>query len=82
MAASDANVTYEPVESSNIAAIGYEIGLGNLWVRFHSGAKYVYYHVPSHLYLDFRASLSKGHFLWLVIRGKGTDSIYAYDKVQ
>jgi len=81
MPASDEHVVYEPVDSSNIEAVGYGVARGNLWVKFKGGAKYVYYHVESRVYLDFRAAPSKGRFLFRVIRANGTDSVYAYEKV-
>lgn len=78
----DSNVTYTPVSSSNVSAVGYDPAFRRLWVRFKSGDVYAYDGVPSHVYLDFLRAPSAGQYLWRVVRANGTDSLYAYSKVR
>lgn len=61
-------VKMTPVESSNVAAIGYL--KPNLYVRFHSGGEYKYSGVPEALFHDFMAADSKGGFLASHIKGR------------
>ena len=54
-----------PVESSNIAAIGFELGEGGkgvLRIEFMSGSQYDYADVPAKLFEDLLASESVGRF--------------------
>lgn len=55
------------VSSSNIASIGYE-GT-TLYVRFHSGALYAYYHVPQSVYSGLMSASSHGKYLAAYIKG-------------
>jgi len=50
------------VISSNIKAVGYDAGLGDLYVRFSSGTVYRYRSVPSQTYLDLINAPSIGSF--------------------
>lgn len=72
------------VSSSNIAAIAYEElptpPYRRLWVRFKSGVVYSYDDVPRAIYDGFLAAPSKGEYLYAIIRRKGKDSEYAYEK--
>ena len=60
-------IQWTPVTSSNIAAIGsrnYQTdGKADLFVRFNSGAEYVYHEVPQTVVQEFMDSESKGKFL-------------------
>lgn len=72
------------VKSSNIAAVAFEEMVTppyrRLWVKFAKTGKIVYYDtVPREVYDGMLAAQSKGHYLWEVVRAKGTDSLYAYD---
>lgn len=51
------------VESSMIAAAGYEPGTKTLVVLFNSGVAYEYHDVPQKLYNQLMAAESKGHFM-------------------
>ena len=77
----DSHIRYEPVDSSNLEAVGYDVAMGNLWVRFKGGSKYVYRHVEPETFQAFLSAPSKGKFLFDTIRANGTDSKYAYHKV-
>lgn len=72
------------VKSSNIAAVAYEETptppYRRMYVRFKSGAVYSYDGVPRGLYDGMLAAPSKGEYLFAVIRRKGTDSEFAYDR--
>ena len=52
----------KPVESSALAAIGYEADSRTLFVRFRAGGLYAYLHVPEAVARDFEAAPSKGAF--------------------
>lgn len=61
-----------PVESSRLAAIGYEpysdnSGNGNLQVKFPDGDAGFYSQVPLDVFQQFRDSPSKGKFLSVYI---------------
>ena len=56
-----------PVESSNIAAIGFNDG--NLFVEFISGSRYRYDDVPSETFQEFLEAPSKGRYLNAEIKG-------------
>ncbi len=70
------DVRMVPVESSNIAAIGYGIQEETLWVDFHSGSRYRYLDVPIWVFEDFLEARSKGQFLNSRIKGE-----YDYERL-
>lgn len=51
-----------PVESSCVAAVGYDATWRELHVTFRSGRHYVYQDVPASVYEDFLSADSKGTF--------------------
>jgi hypothetical protein len=51
------------VQSSNIAAVGYDDASNTLEVEFSNGATYQYFNVPPHLFEAMMAAPSKGSFL-------------------
>lgn len=55
-------MTLQPVQSSNIAAIGYDAETQVLTVQFHSGRSYNYANVPETEHLAFLDASSKGQF--------------------
>jgi len=75
------SLEWTPLKSSNVAAIAYSDDFARLFVRFKSGQTYAYEKVPKALFEAFKYAPSAGQFLWAVIRGKGTDSVYAYAQV-
>lgn len=52
-----------PVESSNIADIGYDEQSMTLEVGFNSGTVYQYFDVPQTMHQELMAASSKGTFL-------------------
>jgi hypothetical protein len=56
------------VESSWIAAIGYEADAEEVYVRVIEGRLYVYRGVPSAVWSAFASAESKGTFVNLVIK--------------
>jgi len=62
-----------PVESSNIASIGWENM--ELYITFNFGATYVYYDVPEEVFEEMLDAPSKGKYFHANIKGK-----YDYDK--
>lgn len=61
-----------PVQSSNIASIGYESG--TMHIRFHSGGLYTYSDVPEFLYMELMSAASKGRYFHAHIKGRYGDT--------
>ena len=60
-----------PIEnSSNLTGYAYSVETKEFGVEFKGGAIYIYYGVPKELVDEFAASLSKGGFLSMKIKGK------------
>lgn len=59
----------EPVDSSNVAAIGYDLGSETLEVEFLDGSVYQYFDVPEAVHEAFMQAESPGGFLHAQIRG-------------
>lgn len=57
-----------PVESSNLAAIGYNGRSAVLTISFRSGGTYQYYAVPQAVYHQLMASASLGSFFAALIK--------------
>lgn len=66
----------EPVDSSNVAAIGYDLDSATLEVEFHNGSVYQYFDVPAVVHAEFMQAESPGRFLHAQIRG-----VYRYARV-
>lgn len=66
----------EPVDSSNVAAIGYDLDSATLEVEFHNGSVYQYFDVPAIVHVEFMQAESPGRFLHAQIRG-----VYRYARV-
>lgn len=64
------------VESAAIRAIDYDPAARELRVRFTSGERYLYRHVPPDTYQAFVTAESKGRFFQDRIRGR-----FAYQKL-
>ena len=52
----------KPVESSNLAAIGYDAATKTLQVDFKNGKRWQYQNVPSELFVEFSKADSVGKF--------------------
>ena len=64
------------VDSSNVAAVGYDEGSETLQVEFNNGGTYQYFDVPAQLFESLRDAGSVGGFLAEHIKGS-----YRYSKV-
>lgn len=53
----------DPVDSSMVAAVGYDAELRALVVLFNSGKAYQYLDVPQEIHQGFLAASSKGRYL-------------------
>ena len=78
----DDNVSYEPVESSNLLSVGYDPENANLFVIFKDKdgrptSKYAFYHVTPNTYSELMAAPSKGKYFAAFVRGH-----FSYDKLQ
>lgn len=65
------NINMEPVESSNIKAIGYDPDSQTLHVEFKSGGKYEYSDVSAEEHQKFIGAPSVGSHFAKHIRAKG-----------
>ena len=52
-----------PVDSSNVAEIGYDLSTQTLEVQFKDGNVYQYFDVPQNVYDSLLSANSKGQFL-------------------
>lgn len=66
----------EPVNSSNLASVGYNPGSETLEVEFRNGNIYEYYNVPQFMHERLMQAGSVGTFFNAEIR-----SNYAYSKI-
>jgi hypothetical protein len=62
-----------PVESSNLAEVGYDADRMELHVLFKGGARYVYFEVPGEVYTGLMAAESKGIYLNTHVKSKRPD---------
>jgi hypothetical protein len=69
------NITFTPVESSNIISIGYDETTSSMFVKYTSGT-YRYDGVEKSVYENLLTSTSKGRFMNENIKGK-----YTYSRV-
>ena len=60
----------QPVQSTVLAAVGYDAAKRFLEIEFHSGAIYRYLEVPEEIHRRLLAAESKGHFFGANIRDK------------
>lgn len=74
-------LSWVSVKSSNVAAVAYSASFSRLFIRFKDSSIYAYDGVPRGIYEGLLVAPSKGQYIWAVVRGKGSDSVYAYQKV-
>jgi len=51
-----------PVDSSNLAAVGYDESASILYITFNNGWRYMYFDVPSEIYRGLLNASSKGKY--------------------
>ncbi|PKO39688.1 MAG: KTSC domain-containing protein [Betaproteobacteria bacterium HGW-Betaproteobacteria-6] len=66
----------EPVSSSNIAAIGYDVENLTVYVQFLNGSTYAYKGVPEHEFENLRTAPSVGSYL-----NRNYKNVYPYERV-
>ena len=59
-----------PVQSTNVASVGYSRQLHALEIEFTRGAIYRFLNVPPSVHRELLAAESKGHFIAEKLRGK------------
>lgn len=64
------------VDSSNVAAVGYDEDSQTLQVEFNNGATYQYFDVPIGVFEGLRDAASVGQYLNQQVKG-----IYRYSRV-
>lgn len=74
--------SWTSVRSSNVESVAYSDDFARLYVRFKGGAIYVYHTVPRGVFDGLLSAPSKGQYVFYVLRGKGTDSVYPYDQLR
>lgn len=62
------SIERQPVESSNLASVGYKSTTKTLEVEFQSGSVYRYFQVPAKVYQEFKSADSLGRYLSKNIR--------------
>ncbi len=67
----------EPVESSNLAAVGYDPLTHTLELEFRNGRVYQYYDVPEDLFLELMDAPSQGTYFNKRIRDQ-----YEYKQIK
>ena len=72
-----------PVESSNLAAVGYAPATATLYVEFLGGGLYAYSGVPADVHAGLMAAESKGAYLSAAVKVKGANGklVYPYRKL-
>ncbi len=65
-----------PVQSSNLASIGYDISTSILEIEFRNGSVYQYYSVPAQVHEGLMNAGSKGSYFHQNIKNGG----YAFSK--
>jgi hypothetical protein len=58
------------LESTAVAALGYDASEQILQIRFRDGRAYEYFEVPERTYAELTAASSKGAYFNTAIRGK------------
>jgi hypothetical protein len=66
-----------PVQSSDLASVGYDLESATLEVEFLKGAVYQYYGVPESVYNGLMNAPSKGRFLDQFVKKAG----YSYSRI-
>jgi len=66
-----------PVESRNLASVGYEVETSTLEIEFHNGGIYQYFGVPENVYQELMNASSKGTYFDQNVKKAG----YSYSKV-
>ena len=66
-----------PVQSSNLASVGYDPGTATLEVEFLSGAVYQYFGVPESVHEGLLNAPSKGRYLDQFVKKAG----YSYARI-
>ena len=59
-----------PVQSSQLAYIGYDKDTNELYVTFHNGSTYKYSNVPKEKFEDFKTATSVGKYYLVNIKGE------------
>jgi len=67
----------EPVQSSNLASVGYDISTNVLEIEFLNGGVYQYYGVPAQVHEGLMNAGSKGSYFYHNIKTGG----YTFSKV-
>ncbi len=65
-----------PVDSSNIASVGYDDSTNTLEIEFNSGHLYQYFDVPKNIYDELLIADSVGKYFYNHIKG-----IYRYARM-
>ena len=66
-----------PVDSTNLASVGYEVETATLEIEFHRSGIYQYFGVSEDIYQALMNASSKGTFLNQNVKKAG----YSYSKV-
>lgn len=76
----DVYIPWNPVKSSNIQALAYDLISKKMYVRFKSGAEYSYENVPADTFESIANARSVGHQFSELVRSKPDE--YPYTKIK
>lgn len=65
----------QPVSSTNIAAVGYDVESQIVYVQFLNGSTYAYKGVPEHEFENLRTAPSVGSYL-----NRNYKNVYPYER--
>jgi len=65
----------QPVNSSNVSAVGYDIDNQIVFVEFLNGSTYAYKGVPEHEFENLRTAASVGSYL-----NRNYKNVYPYER--
>ena len=66
-----------PVQSSNVASVGYDISTQTLFVQFLNGNIYIYKGVPKFEFENLKTAPSVGSYL-----NRNIKNVYPYERIQ
>lgn len=74
----DYRMNRTPVNSSNLASVGYDASSSILEVEFLDNSVYQYFNVPNSIYMGLMSASSKGRYLDQNVKKAG----YNYKKIR
>lgn len=77
-----AGLDWRNVSSTNVARGAYVPDFHRLFLEFKSGAVYKYEGIEPGMWQGFVSAPSKGRWVYYLLRNRGQDDFYAYERVR